>query len=206
MSGEVYFWAPCPVQIWIPVKVDPGSLGKDLKDKKTEVKVIPVLDKGSLPATSSMEKGVTKPFTTTVGKMIVMEDKYAITDAPDDFIGLTEVNEATILHSSRHRFSQKLIYTACGDVLMALNPFERIAGLYSNQKMADFADSLKAEDLPSHVYQIPSRAYSAMCSFGRDQSILISGESGAGKTVNTKRVIQYFAVVCALGSEKDKKE
>eukprot|EP00606_Chrysophyceae_sp_TOSAG23-5_P000386 GSChrysophyteH2.ASY1.ANO1.1309.1 assembled CDS len=174
MSGEVYFWAPCPVQIWIPVKVDPGSLGKDLKDKKTEVKVIPVLDKGLLPATSSTEKGVTKPFTTTVGKMIVMEDKYAITDAPDDFIGLTEVNEATILHSSRHRFSQKLIYTACGDVLMALNPFERIAGLYSNQKMAD-------------------RAYSAMCSFGRDQSILISGESGAGKTEATKQCLAFLA-------------
>ena len=146
-----------------------------------------------MPKTSNTERGNTKPYKVYIKDLIAMDDKYAITDAPDDFIGLTEVNSASILHSSRTRFSRKLIYTACGDVLMALNPFERIPNLYNSEQMAAYADSLKIEGLPSHVYQIPSKAYNSMCSFGKNQSILISGESGAGKTEATKQCLGFLA-------------
>ena len=58
--------------------------------------------------------------------------------------------------------------------------------------------------MPPHIFSISDNAYNDMLRERHNQSMLITGESGAGKTVNTKRVIQYFAVVAALGSKADK--
>lgn len=104
-------------------------------------------------------------------------------NAPDDLIFLHDVNEATILSCIRDRFNDHKIYTSVGLVLMSINPFETIPGLYGNNVIMDYIDPYK-KDQAAHLYMVPSRAYIDMCKSGKNQSILISGESGAGNRLN----------------------
>lgn len=98
---------------------------------------------------------------------------------PEDLVFLPNVNAANILMCARNRFLQRKIYTNIGMVLMSINPFEVIPGIYGKKNIKLYYSSSDAS-LPAHVYCIPARAYRDMCSTGKDQSILISGESGAG--------------------------
>lgn len=100
--------------------------------------------------------------------------------APEDLVYLHDVNQASILQCIRTRFQERKIYTNIGMVLMTINPFEVIGGLYGKSIMKKYEDPMDRTQ-NAHVYSIPARAYYNMCSSGEDQSILISGESGAGK-------------------------
>lgn len=104
---------------------------------------------------------------------------------PDDLVFLSDVNPATILACARERFQDRQIYTSMGMVLMSINPFEVIRGLYGKEIMKNYENPM-SRSLDAHVYVIPSRAYYNMCTTGNDQSILISGESGAGKEYRSK--------------------
>lgn len=101
--------------------------------------------------------------------------------APEDLVFLHDVNQASILHCIRERFLDKKIYTSVGAVLMTVNPFERIPGIYGKAMIEKYRNPDEKKPL-AHVYEIPSRAYDNMCRAGGNQSILISGESGAGKS------------------------
>jgi myosin heavy subunit len=116
------------------------------------------------------------------------------TSCPEDLVFLHDVNQATILNCIRERFLEKKIYTSVGSVLMTVNPFERIAGIYGPSMIKKYSDP-EEKKLLAHVYEIPSRAYYNMCRAGGNQSILISGESGAGKTEATKQCLSYLTVV-----------
>lgn len=98
---------------------------------------------------------------------------------PEDLVYLQDVNQGSILHCIRNRFAERKIYTSIGMVLMTLNPFEVIGGLYGKNVVKRYEDPMDRTQ-NAHVYSIPSRAYYNMCTTGEDQSILISGESGAG--------------------------
>lgn len=100
---------------------------------------------------------------------------------PEDLVLLHEVNQATILNCTRSRFHNKKIYTSMGEVLMSVNPFEVIPGLYGKDEVVKYRNPLMKKNLPSHVYSVPCQAYADMKLNGRNQSILISGESGAGE-------------------------
>jgi myosin heavy subunit len=100
--------------------------------------------------------------------------------APEDLVFLSNVNAANILICVRTRFLEKKIYTNMGMVLLSINPFEVIPGLYGPTMIKKYEASSEGS-LPAHVYSIPSRAYHNLCNSGKDQSILISGESGAGE-------------------------
>jgi myosin heavy subunit len=113
------------------------------------------------------------------------------TSAPEDLVFLHDVNQATILNCIRARFKEKKIYTSVGAVLMTVNPFERIPGIYGKDIILRYADP-ESKNTVAHVYEIPSRAYSNMCRTGENQSILISGESGAG--TNRHFTLTYFAL------------
>ena len=101
------------------------------------------------------------------------------TSCPEDLVFLHDVNQATILNCIRERFIDKKIYTSVGAVLMTVNPFEHIPGIYGPSVIKKY-NNPEEKKLPAHVYEIPSRAYENMCRAGGNQSILISGESGAG--------------------------
>ncbi len=102
-------------------------------------------------------------------------------NTPEDLVFLHDVNQATILSCTRSRFNNHKIYTNMGQVLMSVNPFEKIPGLYGNNVIEEFKNP-DSKNMAAHVYSIPSRAYANMCRTGGNQSILISGESGAGMT------------------------
>lgn len=114
--------------------------------------------------------------------------------SPEDLIQLPDVNPASILACVRSRFNEQKIYTSIGMVLMSINPFRVINGLYGKNVIKTYEDPM-AKNLPAHVYMVPSRAYFDMCTSGRNQSILISGESGAGKTEATKQCLSFLTEV-----------
>jgi len=114
-------------------------------------------------------------------------------------VQLTHLHEPAIVHCLEARYEVDKIYTYTGSILLALNPFKKCADLYSSDAMAKYMSGEK--DVPPHVYAVADTAFKIMmrCMDGEeervDQSILVSGESGAGKTVTTRIVMRYLAML-----------
>uniref|UniRef100_A0A7N9B1B1 Myosin heavy chain 11 n=1 Tax=Mastacembelus armatus TaxID=205130 RepID=A0A7N9B1B1_9TELE len=120
----------------------------------------------------------------------------------EDMAELTCLNEASVLHNLRERYFSGLIYTYSGLFCVVVNPYKMLP-IYS-EKIIDMYKGKKRHEVPPHIYSISDNAYRNMMQDREDQSILCTGESGAGKTENTKKVIQYLAVVAS--SHKGKKD
>uniref|UniRef100_A0AAQ4RH62 Myosin heavy chain 11 n=1 Tax=Gasterosteus aculeatus aculeatus TaxID=481459 RepID=A0AAQ4RH62_GASAC len=120
----------------------------------------------------------------------------------EDMAELTCLNEASVLHNIRERYYSGLIYTYSGLFCVVVNPYKMLP-IYS-EKIIDMYKGKKRHEVPPHIYSIADNAYRNMMQDREDQSILCTGESGAGKTENTKKVIQYLAVVAS--SHKGKKD
>lgn len=114
-------------------------------------------------------------------------------DRCEDISEMSELNEATVLNNLRQRYNSDLIYTYSGLFLVAINPYRGLP-IYSSS-VIDYYRGQRREDRPPHVYAVADSAYRALIETRCSQSILITGESGAGKTENTKRVIQYLATI-----------
>ncbi|XP_029317335.1 unconventional myosin-Va isoform X7 [Cottoperca gobio] len=118
----------------------------------------------------------------------------------NDLTALSYLHEPAVLHNLKVRFmDSKLIYTYCGIVLVAINPYETlqiygadIINAYSGQNMGD---------MDPHIFAVAEEAYKQMARDERNQSIIVSGESGAGKTVSAKYAMRYFATVSGTTSE-----
>ncbi|XP_061543315.1 myosin, heavy chain 7B, cardiac muscle, beta a isoform X2 [Phycodurus eques] len=124
-------------------------------------------------------------------------------DMIEDMAMLTHLNEASVLFNMRRRYSAWMIYTYSGLFCVAVNPYKWLP-VYTAPVVAAYKGKRRSE-VPPHIYSVADNAYNAMLRNRENQSMLITGESGAGKTVNTKRVIQYFAIVAALGETSAKK-
>ncbi|XP_008800396.2 myosin-1-like [Phoenix dactylifera] len=114
-----------------------------------------------------------------------------ILDGVHDLIQLSYLNEPSVLQNLQYRYSRDLVYTKAGPVLVAVNPFKKVP-LYGNDFVAAYRQKLM--DSP-HVYAIADTAYNEMMRDGVNQSIIISGESGAGKTETAKIAMQYLAAL-----------
>ncbi|XP_078086747.1 uncharacterized protein LOC144504862 [Mustelus asterias] len=121
----------------------------------------------------------------------------------EDIAMLTHLNEASVLHNLRQRYSNWLIYTYSGLFCVSVNPYKWLP-VYTPTVVTAYKRK-RRRDAPPHIYSIADSAYFEMLSNRENQSMLITGESGAGKTVNTKRVIQYFAIIAAQGETSVKK-
>jgi myosin-5 len=161
---------------------------------------------------------------------VVVSNEYPVDDngtirPPSDLITLTHLHEPTVVECLQHRYAQDKIYTSTGPVLLALNPFQPVRGLYGETTMRRYWDraerNLNVGELPPHVYAIADESFRNMMRSLEDhldlvdaasgsaggggsnspggvkgnQSILVSGESGAGKTVTTKFVMKYLAAL-----------
>ncbi|KAJ3371657.1 hypothetical protein GGF31_002636 [Allomyces arbusculus] len=114
-------------------------------------------------------------------------------DKAEDMADLAYLNEASVVHNLRERYFSNLIYTYSGLFLVAVNPYHRLP-IYSENVILSYQQKKRAE-MPPHVYAVTDAAYRALLQDRESQSILITGESGAGKTENTKKVIQYLAYI-----------
>ncbi|CAL0333788.1 unnamed protein product [Lupinus luteus] len=114
-----------------------------------------------------------------------------ILEGADDLMKLGYLNEPSVLHNLKFRYSKEMIYSKAGLVLIALNPFKDLS-IYGS----DYASAYRQKliDTP-HVYAMADAAYSDMLRDEVNQSIIISGESGSGKTETAKIAIQYLAAV-----------
>ncbi|XP_061906286.1 myosin-11-like isoform X2 [Entelurus aequoreus] len=120
----------------------------------------------------------------------------------EDMAALTFLNEASVLQNLRERYFSSLIYTYSGLFCVVVNPYKMLP-IYS-EKIVEMYKGRKRHEVPPHIYSITDNAYRNMMQDREDQSILCTGESGAGKTENTKKVIQYLALVAS--SHKGKKD
>lgn len=114
-------------------------------------------------------------------------------DKANDMASLTHLNEASVLHNLDLRYQSDLIYTYSGLFLVAVNPYMQIP-IYGRDYVNMYSGRGLEETRP-HIFAMADRAFSNLISEGGNQSILVTGESGAGKTENTKKVIQYLAEV-----------
>uniref|UniRef100_A0A8C7IN36 Myosin, heavy chain 10, non-muscle n=1 Tax=Oncorhynchus kisutch TaxID=8019 RepID=A0A8C7IN36_ONCKI len=120
----------------------------------------------------------------------------------EDMAELTCLNEASVLHNLKDRYYSGLIYTYSGLFCVVINPYKYLP-IYS-ENIIEMYRGKKRHEMPPHIYAISESAYRCMLQDREDQSILCTGESGAGKTENTKKVIQYLAHVAS--SHKGKKD
>ncbi|CAK6437657.1 unnamed protein product [Pipistrellus nathusii] len=136
------------------------------------------------------------------------EDVYAMNppkfDRIEDMAMLTHLNEPAVLYNLKDRYTSWMIYTYSGLFCVTVNPYKWLP-VY-NPEVVDGYRGKKRQEAPPHIFSISDNAYQFMLTDRENQSILITGESGAGKTVNTKRVIQYFATIAATGDLAKKKD
>ncbi|XP_053861970.1 unconventional myosin-Ih isoform X1 [Malaclemys terrapin pileata] len=112
-----------------------------------------------------------------------------------DFVLLdSHTSEAAFLDNLRKRYRENLIYTYIGTLLVSVNPYKEL-DFYSVKQM-EIYQGVNFFELPPHIYAIADNAYRVMCAEYNNHFILISGESGAGKTEASKKILQYFAVTC----------
>ncbi|KAG9492374.1 hypothetical protein GDO78_000726 [Eleutherodactylus coqui] len=124
-------------------------------------------------------------------------------DMIEDMAMLTHLNEASVLSNLRKRYANWMIYTYSGLFCVTVNPYKWLP-VYKTEVVTAYKGKRRSE-APPHIFSIADNAYHDMLRNRENQSMLITGESGAGKTVNTKRVIQYFATVAAIGDPSGKK-
>jgi len=119
----------------------------------------------------------------------------------EDMSLLSYLNEGSLLHNLRSRYVTKLIYTYSGLFCVAVNPYRRYP-IYTDTVIKNYQGK-KRNEVPPHIFNIADDAYTEMIRNRENQSILITGESGAGKTENTKKVIQYFANIGGTGGAQN---
>uniref|UniRef100_A0AAR2JTP9 Unconventional myosin-Vb n=1 Tax=Pygocentrus nattereri TaxID=42514 RepID=A0AAR2JTP9_PYGNA len=123
----------------------------------------------------------------------------------NDLTALSYLHEPAVLHNLRVRFLESNhIYTYCGIVLVAINPYEQlqiygeeVINAYSGQNMGD---------MDPHIFAVAEEAYKQMARDEKNQSIIVSGESGAGKTVSAKYAMRYFATVGGSANDTNVEE
>ncbi|KAJ1642718.1 Myosin type-2 heavy chain 1 [Coemansia asiatica] len=114
-----------------------------------------------------------------------------ILEGIDDLTNLSHLNEPAVLHNLQVRYAMHNIYTYSGIVLVALNPFARVP-LYSQDTLEAYAGRMRGE-LEPHLFAISEDAFQGMVRDKKNQTIIVSGESGAGKTMSAKYIMRYFA-------------
>lgn len=163
-------WVEDKDSAWVPAKVF-GFVGNQVQ----------VVTSSGKKVLSSSEK-------------LLLRDPDADHGGVDDMTKLTYLNEPGVLYNLERRYALDSIYTYTGSILIAVNPFTKLPHLYNEHMMEQYKGAPFGE-LSPHVFAVADASYRAMVSENQSQSILVSGESGAGKTETTKLIMQYLAYV-----------
>jgi len=128
--------------------------------------------------------------------MALFNSKHGV----DDMVMLSSIDNDAITDNLKKRYTADMIYTYIGHVLIAMNPYKVINGIYSDQTLRDYRGKYRYELAP-HVFALSDHMYRAMLSEGDAQCVIISGESGAGKTWTAKKIMHYIAAVSGAQEE-----
>ncbi|XP_057524862.1 myosin-15 [Amaranthus tricolor] len=172
-------WVEDKELAWIPAEV------VDFVGKQVQV------------VTSSGKKVLSSP------ERLLLRDPDADLGGVDDMTKLAYLNEPGVLYNLERRYALDSIYTYTGSILIAVNPFTKLPHLYNVHMMEQYKGAPFGE-LDPHVFAVADASYRAMMSEQRSQSILVSGESGAGKTETTKLIMQYLAYMGGRTSGGDR--
>ncbi|CBY01055.1 hypothetical protein LEMA_P021850.1 [Plenodomus lingam JN3] len=204
-------WQPDTTEGWVASEV----VDKQIAGEK--VTLVFKLDNGEVRSShgssshnnnsSSSSKGVTanennaqtKTIETTLDSIQTGNDPNlpplmnpAMLEASDDLTNLSHLNEPAVLQAIKLRYLQKEIYTYSGIVLIATNPFARVDSLYVPGMVQVYAGKQRSYGAP-HLFAIAEEAFADMLRDQKNQTVVVSGESGAGKTVSAKYIMRYFA-------------
>uniref|UniRef100_A0ABM5ERI0 Unconventional myosin-Ib isoform X4 n=1 Tax=Pogona vitticeps TaxID=103695 RepID=A0ABM5ERI0_9SAUR len=134
--------------------------------------------------------------------MAKMEAKTSLLDnmiGVGDMVLLEPLTEETFIDNLKQRFDHSEIYTYIGSVVISINPY-RLLPIYSPEKVEEYRNR-NFYELRPHIFALSDEAYRSLRDQDKDQCILITGESGAGKTEASKLVMSYVAAVCGKGAE-----
>ncbi|XP_011354766.1 unconventional myosin-X [Pteropus vampyrus] len=123
----------------------------------------------------------------------------------DDMATLTELHGGAIMHNLHQRYRRNQIYTYIGSIIASVNPYKTIAGLYERATMEGYSKCHLGE-LPPHVFAVANECYRCLWKRHDNQCVLISGESGAGKTESTKLILKFLSVISQQSLELSLKE
>merc|ERR1712038_1392822 len=171
---------------WVPDKATHGYFEGIIESTEGDKVTVEILDTKDVKVFKKDQVGQVNP------------PKF---DCSDDMAGLTYLNDACVLWNSVVRYKNELIYTYSGLFCIAINPYKRFP-IYTQRAMEIYM-GLRRNECPPHIFGVAEGSYQGMMNAGKNQSILITGESGAGKTENTKKVISYFATICSSGKKKE---
>uniref|UniRef100_A0A8C2WXN2 Myosin X, like 1 n=1 Tax=Cyclopterus lumpus TaxID=8103 RepID=A0A8C2WXN2_CYCLU len=115
-------------------------------------------------------------------------------DGVEDMSALAELHEAAIMHNLYQRYQKDNIYTNIGSFLAAVNPYKPISGMYDPERVDQYSKHHIGE-LPPHIFAVANECYRCIWKRHDSQCVLISGESGAGKTESTKLLLQFLSVM-----------
>ena len=118
----------------------------------------------------------------------------------EDLVMLATLSDKNIMENIKTRFAKDLIYTNIGQVLISVNPFKKIPGIYSDEQIQYFRTHGKTATTP-HIFALAEDTYRTMVLEEENQCVIISGESGAGKTEASKQIMQYVAAVSGNSKE-----
>ena len=170
-------------KIWIPDKLNKwimAELVEELDDNEYMVKTAEGLKK--------VKKDDSKP-TNNVNKV---ERIY-------NLVNLVHLHEPAILSVINQRYMLDKIYTFTGPILIAVNPFKKLE-IYDNQRIKDYFQNNNCNKLEPHIFNISNLAYKNLINNKKDQSILISGESGAGKTISARLIMNSLSTISSSKS------
>ncbi|KAL7379916.1 hypothetical protein ABVT39_008434 [Epinephelus coioides] len=175
--------------VWAPHPADGFQLGMIVDIGADTLTIEPLNQKG-------------KTFLAPMSQVFPAEDD--VNKHVDDNCSLMYLNEATLLNNVRVRYNKDHIYTYVANILIAVNPYYDIPKLYGPDAIKSYRGK-SLGTLPPHVYAIADKAYRDMKVLKMSQSIIVSGESGAGKTENTKFVLRYLTTTYGSGQDIDER-
>ncbi|KAG0563594.1 hypothetical protein KC19_8G043800 [Ceratodon purpureus] len=204
--------SPVPQDPALPVTT-PSSAGKKWKDDgtlrlKKNLRVWVLTSEFNWIAGTIVSAEDTEAMVRTADRQVIRVNATRLQPAnPDilegvyDLIKLSYLNEPSVLHNLDFRYAQDKIYTRAGPVLIAVNPFKKVP-IYGPANVLAYQKRTPESSHP-HVYMTADSAFKAMVRDGTNQSIIISGESGAGKTETAKIAMQYLAALGGGGGLED---
>lgn len=175
---ETVVWVPDETRVFVRGTLVGTRIVRDKSNRDKQVGVVRILETNEEKEFNILDVSPVNPSTF---------------DKVDDMSELTHLNEASVLYNLENRYREDRIYTYSGLFLVAINPYCNVK-LYTQEYINLYHGSPREDNKP-HIFGIAEEAYQKLLTDKRDQSILVTGESGAGKTENTKKILQYLASI-----------